>query len=59
MRIHGPKFCIMTHALSLGVFIAFKGTNFSFFLFVTDYSYTRVDLIKTRFLILPVRKKEI
>ena len=28
MRIHYPKLRNMTHALSLSVFIAFKGTNF-------------------------------
>ena len=29
MRIRYPKLSNMTHALSLNVFIAFKGTNFS------------------------------
>ena len=34
MRIHYPKLCNMTQALSLSVFIAFKGTNFLYFYLV-------------------------
>ena len=32
MKINYPKSCNMTHALSLSVLIAFKGTNFSIFI---------------------------
>ena len=35
MRIHYPKLCNMTQALSLSVFIAFKGTNFIFSFAIT------------------------
>ena len=35
MRIHNPKLRNMTHALSLSIFIAFKGSNFSVFLCYT------------------------
>ena len=31
MRIHDPKFRNMAHALSLMVFIAFKGSNLYFY----------------------------
>ena len=34
MRIHYPKLRNMTHALSLSVFIAFEGSNFSIFIFL-------------------------
>ena len=34
MRIHYPKLRNMTHALSLDVFIAFKGTNFYIFIHI-------------------------
>ena len=32
MRIHYPKLRNMTHAMSLSVFIAFKGSNFFIFI---------------------------
>ena len=35
MRIHYPKWRNMTHALSLSVFIAFKGTNFHILFVIT------------------------
>ena len=35
MRIHYTKLCNMNHALSLSVFIAFKGTNFQFLFAIT------------------------
>ena len=35
MRIHYPKLCNMTYALSLSVSIAFKGTNFYILFAVT------------------------
>ena len=37
MRIHYPKLCNMTLALSLSVFIAFKGTNL-YILFGTAFA---------------------
>ena len=37
MRIHDPKLRNMAHALSLSVFIAFKGTNFYMSLSLPGY----------------------
>ena len=34
MRIHDPELRNMAHALSLSIFIAFKGTNFYIFIFL-------------------------
>ena len=38
MRIHDPKYSNMTHALSLSIFNALKGTNFNILL--TAYGLT-------------------
>ena len=39
MRIHYPKLRSMTHALSLSVFIAFKGTKFYIFIYRHSLSF--------------------
>ena len=46
MRIRRPKLRTMTHALSLGVFIAFKGTNFYILLNMLTNSRSENSIIK-------------
>ena len=39
MRIYDPKLCNMVHALSLSVFVAFKGTNLYILFAITEAGF--------------------